>query len=97
MTAFIMTVFLVIFVMIYALGHWHWKECRRHRRAEAAAELDREVATADRAEIREVAEAAEAEAAACAAVIDRIGRPRRRLHAVRDNKTGVSTWDWNWE
>lgn len=72
---------LIAFVLIYGIGHWHWKECRRHR--------------AEEQRIREVAEAAASDAASCAAVIDKLGNhlaKRRHLYSVRDEKLGVSVW-----
>ncbi len=73
---------LIIIIMIYAVGHWHYRECQRRR-------IWEDEAVQDRWEIREVAEVAASEAASCAAVIDKIGttepQPNRRLWAVRDN------------
>jgi hypothetical protein len=79
----------ITILMIYAVGHWQWKECRRRRQFEADAVRDRQ-------EIREVAEAAASDAASCAAVIDKLGNPpkRRHMHAVRDDNLGVSVWKW---
>lgn len=73
---------LVLFGMIYGIGHLVWKLWQRQDAAER-----------DHDQTREVAEAAASDAAACAAVIDRLERPRRRrLHAVQDKTRGVSTW-----
>ena len=83
---------LIILGMIYGMGHLLWKLWQRQDAT------DQRQAATDRKhdQTREVAEAAASDAAACAAVIDRIEapRPRPRLRAVRDERRGVSTWDW---
>lgn len=80
---------LVAFIMIYGLGHWIWKVHQRLRTKE-------EEAAQEHAELRKVAETAASDAASCVAVIDKFGTPpkRRHMRAVRDENTGVSTWDW---
>jgi hypothetical protein len=82
-----MLILLIIIGMIYGVGHWQWKECRRRRAFE-------EDALRDRQQLREVAETAASEAASCAAVIERLGKTKahRKLRAVRDEPHGVSTW-----
>lgn len=83
---------LIVIGMIYGIGCWLYYECRRRRAYEADAIKDRQ-------QIRAVAESAASEAASCAAVIDKLDTPRprqtgRRLQAVRDERSGVSTWNW---
>lgn len=94
MTNLHMIATLTIMVMIYAIGHWLYRECARRRAWELKADNDRQ-------EIRDVAETAANEAASCAAVIDKLGtgsepppQKRSRLRAVHDDRTGVSTWNW---
>jgi hypothetical protein len=88
MHGLIMFCVVITMLMVYGVGHWQWKECRRRKAFEADAIRDRQ-------ELREKADAAASDAAACAAVIDRMENhhpQRRRLHAVRNEQTGVSTW-----
>jgi hypothetical protein len=78
------------FVLIAAIGSWLYRECRRRRRKDT---WDAQ----DRTEVRTVAETAASDAASCAAIIDRLetnGQPRRRLHAVHDERSGKSSWHW---
>lgn len=71
---------LIITGMIYTIGRWQHRECRRRRAVERAA-------TRDRAKIRGIAEQAASEAASCAAVIDRIPLTQeRRLHLTTDQR-----------
>lgn len=76
---------LIVFGMIYGLGHWIWKICQR----QAADDQER-------GEIRDIAETAASDAASCAAVIDKLDilPQRRRLRVVTDKTRGVSTWNW---
>lgn len=79
----------IILLMIFGIGRWVWAIHNRLHTKEDEAALEH-------AEIRKAVESAASDAASCAAVIDKIGipPPRRKLHAVRDEVTKVSTWHW---
>lgn len=76
-----------------AMGYWLYSE----HRSRLASERD---AARDRAETRRMVETAARDAASCVAVIDRLSvgdaspSPRRRLHVIRDDRNGVSRWQW---
>lgn len=95
-----MTALTVIFLaittaMTCGMSGWLYREHRSRRASEQDAALDR-------AEIRLLAETTASDVASCVAVIDRLGAmptttmlpPRRRLYAIRDDKTGISQWQW---
>lgn len=79
------------FVLICVLGSWLYWERRRRRMVEDGY-------TQDIDELHVVADKAASEAASCATVLDRYGAcnhaSRRRLHAVRNERTGTSSWHW---
>lgn len=80
------------FFMIALLFAWLRRERRRRRKAEGRC-------TRDRTELRAVAEDATNEATTCRAVLERLRaddlEPRTRLRAVRDDRNGRTSWEWN--
>lgn len=89
MTALNMITLLIIILSIFVIGIWLCHVDRSRR----ASELD---AALERAEIRHLAEDAWSTAASNAAVIDRLDAqpppPRRRMYAIRNERTGDATW-----
>lgn len=94
MTALNMITVVIIMLLIFAIGSYLCHEHRRRRESE----LD---AARERQEIRHLAEDAMSSAASCAAVIDKIAAkpqvspPRRRLQAIRNERTGEAAWRWD--